>query len=135
MSENLIGFPNMIHNQFVRPLENSKKFKEQYKDADVSIFFNITDSPYLAVLTVKSGTISVKSIAQEDTEKVEDAEKNCKVQIKTPMQLFVAMDDMSTFKVMGKMISGKLKIKGAAKLKILQKLRALANEEDEAAVY
>ncbi len=128
--ENLVGFASLIHNQFVRPLKDSKKFKERYKDVDLKLFFHITDASHSAVLILKNGTIDVKGIAQSDNEELEKAGEQCDAKIETDMKTFVAMNTMSTFKTIVKMISGKLKIKGAKHLKILQELRKLAEEED-----
>jgi len=130
--KNLEGFAQMIHNQFVRPLENSQKFKNLYKDTKISIFLNIVDATHSAVLIIDKGTIDVVGIIQSDKDKKEKAAKNSDVMIETTMRLFVEMDNMSTMKILGKIKKGELKLKGAKKLKILQKLRALANEEDEA---
>jgi hypothetical protein len=131
---NLEGFAQMIHNQFVRPLENSQKFKETYINTNITIFLNMIDATHSVVLLIDEGNIDVLGIPQSDEEKIKEAAKNCDVKIETTMRLFVEMDKMSTLKVLGKIIRGKLKIKGGKKLEILQELRALANEEDEAMI-
>lgn len=129
--KNLEGFAQMIHNQFVRPLENSQEFKKIYKDTEITIFFNIVDATHSAVLKIDKGTIDVVGINQSDKEKKEKAARNSDVVIETIMHLFVEMDNMSPLKLLGKIVKRKLKLKGGKKLKILQELRALANEEDE----
>ena len=129
---NLEGFAQMIHNQFVRPLENSQKFREKYKNTKITIFFNMIDATHSAVLKIDEGTIDVVGIIQSDKDKIEKAAENSDVMIETTMRLFVEMENMSTMKILGKIKNGELKLKGAKKLKILQKLRVLANEEDEA---
>jgi len=129
-NENLVGFASLMHNQFVRPLKDSEKFKERYKDVNLQLFFNITDASHSAVLILKNGTIDIKGIAKEDKSELEKAGTQCDAKIETDMNTFVSMDDMSTFKTIGKIISGKLKIKGGKNLKLLQELRVLAEEED-----
>lgn len=129
-NENLVGFASLMHNQFVRPLKDSEKFKEQYKDVNLQLFFNITDASHSAVLILKNGTIDIKGIAQVDKSELAKARNQCDAKVETDMKTFVSMNDMSTFKTLGKIISGKLKIKGGKHLKLLQELRVLAEEED-----
>lgn len=129
-NENLVGFASLMHNQFVRPLKDSEKFKERYKDVNLQLFFNITDATHSAVLILKSGTINIKSIAQADKSELEKARNQCDAKIETDMKTFVSMNDLSTLKTLGKIFSGKLKIKGGKHLKMLQELRLLAEEED-----
>lgn len=128
--ENLVGFASLMHNQFVRPLKDSEKFKERYKDVNLQLFFNITDATHSAVLILKDGTIDIKGIAQADKSELEKAGTHCDAKIETDMKTFSSMDDMSTLKTLGKIFSGKLKIKGGKHLKVLQELRVLAEEED-----
>ena len=128
--ENLVGFASLMHNQFVRPLKDSEKFKERYKDVNLQLFFNITDATHSAVLILKDGTIDIKGIANTDKNELEKAGTQCDAKIETDMKTFASMDDMSTFKTLGKIFSGKLKIKGGKQLKLLQELRVLAEEED-----
>ncbi|NVM18621.1 MAG: hypothetical protein HWN80_12970 [Candidatus Lokiarchaeota archaeon] len=129
-NENLIGFASLMHNQFVRPLENSEKFKERYKDVNLQLFFNITDASHSAVLILKNGIIDIEGIAQVDKDELEKARNQCDAMVETDMKTFVTMNDMSMIKTLGKIISGKLKIKGGKHLKLLQELRVLAEEED-----
>ena len=128
--ENLVGFASLMHNQFVRPLKDSEKFKERYKDVNLQLFFSITDATHSAVLILKNGTIDIKGIARADKSELEKAGTQCDAKIETDMKTFSSMDGMSTFKTLGKIFSGKLKIKGGKHLKVLQELRVLAEEED-----
>ena len=129
-NENLVGFASLMHNQFVRPLKDSEKFKERYKDVNLQLFFNITDATHSAVLILKNGTIDIKGIAQVDKSELKKARNQCDAKIETDMKTFISMNGLSTLKTIGKIFSGKLKIKGGKHLKLLQELRVLAEEED-----
>ena len=128
--KNLEGFAHMIYNQFERPLKEDQKFKEQYKDTNLKIFFNITDATHAALLAIKNGDIMVNGILQTDKEGLSKAAEDVDALIKTDMNTFVAMENMSTLKTIGKMLGGKLKIKGAKNLRVLQDLRTLAAEAE-----
>jgi hypothetical protein len=128
--KDLKGFAALMHNQFVRPLKDSDKFKEKYKDTNVKLFFHILDATDSALLIIKNGTIDVIGIAGDDEEGIENANKEADAKIETNMETFVKMEQLSTLKMLGKMITGKLKIKGGKHLKLLQELRKLAEEED-----
>ncbi len=129
-NENLEGFAALMHNQFVRPLKDSKKFKEKYKKTNVKLFFNIIDATHSAILILENGTINIKGILRENEDEIEKAKKECDAKIETDMKTFIKIDDMSTLRTLKKIISGKLKIKGGKQLKLLQELRVLAEEED-----
>jgi len=129
-SRNLEGFAHMIYNQFERPLKDNQKFKEQYKDTKLKIFLNITDATNAALLKIENGNIAVYGIPQTDKEGLIKAAENVDALIKTDMNTFVSMENMSTLKTIGKMFGGKLKIKGGKNLRILQDLRKLAAEAD-----
>jgi len=129
-NENVEGFAALMHNQFVRPLKDSKEFKEQYKDTNLSILFNITDASHSAILSIDNGTIDVRGILRENEDEIEKAKDVCDASIETDMRTFMKMNSMSTLKTIWNMITGKLKIKGGKHLKILEDLRVLAEEED-----
>ncbi len=129
-SRNLEGFAHMIYNQFERPLKDNQKFKEKYKDAKLKIFLNITDATHAALLTIDKGAITVNGILQTDKEGLIKAAEDVDALIKTDMNTFVSMENMSTLKTIGKIFGGKLKIKGGKNLRILQDLRKLATEAD-----
>ena len=117
------GFAAMLWMQMGR-LNRNAKFKELYKDTKLTILYNLTDQPYAALIIVDKGTINVKHVKNNKEElknlKV-DASMSCRA------ELFFALGGGKVSKIgmMGKMLTGKLKIKGAKQMQELQKIMAL----------
>lgn len=130
-SRNLEGLAHMIYNQFERPLKDNQKFRAQFKDTKISVLFNITDATNAALLKIDNGTITVNGISQTDKDGLAKAAQEVNALIKTDMKTFTSMENMSTLQTIGKMLGGKLKVKGGKYLKVLQDLRTLAAEAEE----
>ncbi|OLS14136.1 MAG: hypothetical protein RBG13Loki_2314 [Promethearchaeota archaeon CR_4] len=117
------GFAGMLWMQMER-LNRNDKFKELYKDAKLTILYNLTDQPYGALIIVDKGTINVKHV-KNDKETLKNQKVDASMSCRAELFFVLGGGQMSKIRMMGKMLTGKLKIKGAKKMQELQKIMAL----------
>ena len=121
--EERCGLAGLLWQQLGKVNQN-EKFKEEYADAKISFLYNLTDQRYSALITIENGTLIVKHV---DNEK--DNVKNIEVDgsIACTASLFFDFTGGKISKVgmLLKMLTGKLKVKGAKKMQELAKIMAL----------
>jgi putative sterol carrier protein len=108
-------------------INNSKKFKEQYKDAKMSFLYNLTDQRYSALITIENGTLDVKQI-KSDKETIKSLKVDGLLACTAELFFDFSAGKLSKGAALGKMLTGKLKVKGAKKMQELAKIMALLKE-------
>ncbi|MFX1566955.1 MAG: uroporphyrinogen decarboxylase family protein [Promethearchaeota archaeon] len=105
-------------------INNNPKFKELYADAKMSFLYNLTDQRYGALIKVENGRLEVEHVRND-----EETLKSLKVDalLACPAGLFFdfSAGKLSKVAMIGKMLTGKLKVKGAKKMKELGNIMAL----------
>jgi hypothetical protein len=107
-------------------INDNSKFKEQYADAKMSFLYNLTDQRYGALIKVENGRLEVDHVRND-----EETLKNLEVDglLACPAGLFFDFTGgkISKIAMIGKMLTGKLKVKGMKKMKELGNIMALMN--------
>ena len=120
----LRGFASIVAKQ-IEPLNEMEKFKEKFKDTEVKVLLNAKDGKWAALLVIDKGTIHVEGIKNNPKEnlKKKNAGWDGLLQTTTPMFLeILGSDDLSTGKVIRKILSGKIKIRGIKHVLVLLQL-------------
>ncbi|MFX0059526.1 MAG: uroporphyrinogen decarboxylase family protein [Candidatus Hodarchaeota archaeon] len=107
--------------QQMAPINNIKEFKENYKDKTLKILYNLTDQKYGALITAENGKLDVKHILT-DKETLKSLEVDSSMACTG--ELFFNFGKMSKISALLKMLTGKLKIKNAKKMKELGEIMA-----------
>ncbi|MFX1551616.1 MAG: uroporphyrinogen decarboxylase family protein [Promethearchaeota archaeon] len=105
-------------------INDNTKFKEQYANAMMSFLYNLTDQRYGALIKVENGRLEVEHVRND-----EETLKSLKVDglLACPAGLFFDFSGgkLSKVAMVGKMLTGKLKVKGMKKMKELGNIMAL----------
>lgn len=120
------GFAGVIQKQLA-PLNENEKFQHIFKDEEITYLLNATDGRYAALVTVDHGTITVEGIKNKNKEDLKKKELGWDAKIECPTNLFLqlAMGKLSTWGLLKKVITRKMKIRGPRKLMKLQTMFAL----------
>jgi hypothetical protein len=100
------------------------KFKEQYADAKMSFLYHLSDQKYSALISIENGHLEVQHVLNEkDPLKTIDVDGS----ISCPAGLFFDFSSgkLSKIAMIGKMLTGKLKVKGMKKMQELAKIMEL----------
>jgi len=120
----LHGFASIVSKQ-VEPLNEMEKFKEQFKDMEVKVLLNAKDGKWAALLVIDKGKIYVKGIKNEPKENIKkrNAGWDGLLSCKTDMFLeLLGSEKVSMGKVIRKILTGKIKIRGIKHVLVLLKL-------------
>ncbi|MHA1726206.1 MAG: hypothetical protein ACTSYC_07050 [Promethearchaeota archaeon] len=125
----LRGFAGIIAKN-LEPLNNIEKFKEKYKDADLKILLNATDGKYAALIKVKNGTVEIEGIKNDDKENLKKEVLGWDGKLETTTELFLklASGELSSMKMLLKLITRKIKIKGSKYVMELNNLFSLLEQ-------
>ncbi|MFX0031273.1 MAG: hypothetical protein ACFE8E_05635 [Candidatus Hodarchaeota archaeon] len=123
------GFAGLLAN-IVMPLNDNPKFKEQFKDTNQKILINATNLKYAALLIIDKGRLEVESILNKPISNLKRKALGWDGYISMDTQLFLslAMKRLSILKLILKIISGKVKVKGIFKLLNMLKLIKILTE-------
>ena len=120
----LRGFASIVAKQ-IEPLNEMEKFKEKFKDTEVKVLLNAKDGKWAALLVIDKGTIHVEGIKNNPKENIKkkNAGRDGLLQTTTPMFLeILGSDKLSMGKVIRKILSGKIKIRGIKNVLVLLQL-------------
>ncbi|MFX0001068.1 MAG: hypothetical protein ACFE88_13225 [Candidatus Hermodarchaeota archaeon] len=120
----LHGFASIVAKQ-VEPLNKLEKFKEKFKDTQVKVLLNAKDGKWAALLIIDKGKIYVEGIKNEPKENIKkkNAGWDGLLQTTTPMFLeILGSDKLSMSKVIRKILTGKVKIRGIKQVLVLLQL-------------
>lgn len=116
----LKGFAKILNAEFQKALSNEsfkEKFENQYKDTQLRVLLNPVDGRYAALISIENGNFEVDSIRNKE-ENLTQEELNWDGKLETTTDLFLklAMDELSTPKIIWKWITRKIKIKNYKKV-------------------
>ena len=120
----LRGFASIVAKQ-IEPLNEMEKFKEKFKDTQVKVLLNAKDGKWAALLVIDKGKIYVEGIKNDPKENIKkkNAGWDGLLQTTTPMFLeILGSDEVSMGKVIRKILSGKIKIRGIKHVLVLLQL-------------
>ena len=120
----LRGFASIVAKQ-IEPLNDMEKFKEKFKDTEVKVLLNAKDGKWAALLIIDKGKIYVEGIKNEPKENIKkkNAGWDGLLSCKTEMFLeILGSDELSMGKVIRKILTGKIKIRGIKHVLILLQL-------------
>ncbi len=105
-------------------INHNLKFKELHKDTKMSILYNLTDQKYGALITIDKGKINVKHV-NKDKETLKGLTVDASMACTTELFFDFGSGKISKLAILGKMLTGKLKIKGAKQMQEFGKIMAL----------
>ena len=120
----LRGFAGIVAKQ-VEPLNENEKFKHVFKDTEVKVLLNAKDGKWAALLIIDKGKIYVEGIKNEPKENIKKKNAGWDGLLQTTTPIFMELlgsDSVSMGKVIRKVITRKIKIKGLKHVLILLKL-------------
>ncbi|MFW9969932.1 MAG: hypothetical protein ACFFDF_07000 [Candidatus Odinarchaeota archaeon] len=120
----LKGFASIVAKQ-VEPLNENEKFKQLFKETQEKVLLNAKDGKWAALLIIDDGKIHVEGIKNEPKSnlKKKNASWDGLLQTTTPMFMeLLGSEKLSMGKVIRKILSGKIKIRGIKHVLILLKL-------------
>lgn len=120
----LKGFAGVVAKQ-VEPLNSIEKFKEDFKDTELKILLNAKDGKYAALLVIDKGKAYVEGIENKPKENIKKKVVGWDGLLQAKTQIFVDLlggEDISMGSIVGKILTGKIKIRGIKKVLVLLKL-------------
>jgi len=112
------GFAGIVSKQ-VEPLNDNEKFKEKFKDTEVKVLLNATDGKYAALLVIDKGRIYVEGIKNKPKTNLKKKVVGWDGRLQMSTENFVKLldsDELSLGKIVGKILIGKIKIRGIKKV-------------------
>jgi len=120
--EERCGLAGLLWQQMGKVNQN-ERFKEEYADAKMSFLYNLTDQRYSALITIENGTLDVKHI-ENDGDTIKDIEVDGSISCTASLFFDFTGGKISKVGMLIKMLTGKLKVKGAKKMQELAKIMA-----------
>ncbi len=120
----LKGFAGIVAKQ-VEPLNSIEKFKEDFKDTELKILLNAKDGKYAALLVIDKGRVYIEGIENKPKENIKKKVVGWDGLLQAKTQIFVDLlggEDISMGSIVGKILTGKIKIRGIKKVLVLLKL-------------
>ena len=123
VKEEIRGFAGLINSVLI-PLNDNRKFQEEFRDKSLKILLNASNLNYAALIIVEHGTLNVKSIPNKPKSNLEKKKIgwNAYLEMDTQIFLALAMNRMSLLGVAKKWLIRKIKMKGIIKLLNLLKM-------------
>lgn len=123
----LRGFAGIVSKQ-VEPLNDNEKFKERFKDTEVKVLLNAKDGKYAALLVIDKGTIHVEGMKNKPKKNLKKKILGWDGRLQTKTSTFLEIlesDDISLGKIVGKILTFRIRIKGIKHVLILLQLFSL----------
>jgi len=120
----LRGFAGIVSKQ-VEPLNENEKFKHMFKETEEKILLNAKDGKWAAMLIIDKGKIYVEGIKNKPKEnlKKKNAGWDGLLSCKTDMFLeLLGSEKVSLGKIVRKILTGSIKIRGIKHVLVLLKL-------------
>ena len=123
------GFAGLLASGLL-PLNENRKFKEQFANTSFKILLNAVNLNFAALITIENGTLKVESIPNKPKENLKKKKLGWDALMAMDSQTYLAlaMNRLPMPKLAIKVLTGKIKIKGIRKLRIFQKIIALLTE-------
>lgn len=123
----LRGFAGIV-SKLIEPLNDNEKFKERFKDTELKVLLNAKDGKYAALLAIDKGTIYVEGIKNKPKKNLKKKIVGWDGLLQTKTSTFLEIlesDDISLGKVVGKILTFRIKIRGIKHILILLQLFSL----------
>jgi len=120
----LKGFAGVVAKQ-VEPLNSIEKFKEDFKDTELKILLNAKDGKYAALLIIDKGRVYIEGIENKPKENIKKEVVGWDGLLQAKTQIFVDLlggEKVSMGSIVGKILTGRIKIRGIKKVLVLLKL-------------
>jgi hypothetical protein len=118
------GFAGVVAKQ-VEPLNSNEKFKEDFKDTELKILLNAKDGKYAALLVIDKGRVYIEGIENSPKENIKKKIVGWDGLLQAKTQIFVDLlggEDISMGSIVGKILTGRIKIRGIKNVLVLLKL-------------
>ncbi|MFX1279017.1 MAG: hypothetical protein ACFFA3_06335 [Promethearchaeota archaeon] len=125
--ERLRGLAGIVSKQ-VEPLNENSKFKKKFKDKEVKVLINAKDGKYAALLVIDKGTIHVEGFKNNPKKNLKKKVIGWDGFLQADTNTFLSLlgsEDISLGKVIGKILTGRLKIRGIKHVLVLLQLFSL----------
>ena len=109
----------------VEPLNDNEKFKHVFRDTEEKVLLNAKDGKWAALLIIDKGKISVEGIKNEPKENIKKKNAGWYGLLQTTTPIFMELlgsKKISMGKVIRKVLTRKIKIKGLKHVLVLLKL-------------
>jgi hypothetical protein len=123
----LRGFAGIVSKQ-VEPLNNNEKFKEKFKDTQVKVLLNAKDGKYAALLVIDKATIHVEGFKNNPKKDLKKKVLGWDGLLQAKTKTFIGLlesEDISLGNVIGKILTGRIKIRGIKHVLVLLPLFSL----------
>ena len=129
--ERIRGFAGLIAGGLL-PLNENKKFMEQFAKTDIKILLNAINVNFAALIIIKNGILSVKSIPNKPKEDLKKKKVgwDALLAMDTQTYLALAMNRLPMTELGLKVLTGKIKVRGLRKLLVLKKMLILLSESE-----
>jgi hypothetical protein len=120
----LRGFASIVAKQ-IEPLNEMEKFKEKFKDTEVKVLLNAKDGKWAALLIIDKGKIYVEGIKNNPKENIKKKNAGWDGLLSTTTPMFLEIlgsDELSIGRVVRKILTGKVKIRGIKHVLVLLQL-------------
>ena len=121
------GFAGIVA-KLVEPLNENEKFKEKFKDTEVKVLLNAKDGKYAALLVIDNGKILVEGLKNNPKKNLKKKVVGWDGLLQTKTATFLEIlenDDIPLGKIIGKVLIGRIKIRGIKNVLILLQLFSL----------
>ena len=120
----LHGFAGIVAKQ-IEPLNEMEEFKQKFKDTEVKVLLNAKDGKWAALLIIDKGKIYVEGIKNNPKENIKKENAGWDGLLSCKTNIFLELlggDNVSTGKVIRKILTGKIKIRGIKNVLVLLQL-------------
>ena len=117
-----------IVSKLVEPLNENEKFKEKFKDTEKKVLLNAKDGKYAALLVIDKGTIYVEGMKNNPKKNLKKKVVGWDGLFQTKTSTFLEIlesDEISLGKIVGKILTGRIKIRGIKHVLVLLQLFSL----------
>ncbi len=123
------GFAGLIASGLL-PLNDKKKFKEQFSKTNIKILLNAVNVNFAALIIIKNGILRIESIPNKPKENLKKKNVGWDALLAMDAQTYLAlaMNRLPMSKLGLKVLSGKVKVRGLRKLIILKKMLLILSE-------
>ena len=117
-----------IVSKLVEPLNENEKFKEKFKYTEKKVLLNAKDGKYAALLVIDKGTIYVEGMKNNPKKNLKKKVVGWDGLLQTKTSTFLEIlksDEISLGKIVGKILTGRIKIRGIKHVLVLLQLFSL----------
>jgi len=117
-----------IVSKLVEPLNENEKFKEKFKDTEKKVLLNAKDGKYAALLIIDKGTIYVEGMKNNPKKNLKKKVVGWDGLLQTKTSTFLEIlesNEISLGKIVGKILTGRIKIRGIKHVLVLLQLFSL----------